>query len=411
MCACMNCRAAHGRTLTDPLAANVHRLSSARENIFPVRNCSNAAWRMHSADGRAGPCVSGRETVTTRDAVIARFAVDLERPCHGDARFASWRFTPTPTTSSSSAPGPWPCSREAGCAVTIATMTPGRLRQRRARLRGDRRDPPRRGEGGGRPDRGGLPLPRIPRPGDLQRRRFAAAGDRGPPPGPARHHPDRAAGRLPLRPRDDQPAGPRRLLRRLVPELRHPPVGARARRSTKIPHLYFVDPLEGADRDGRPVAGRFPRRRLARLRDQAADARLPRQPAQLAAPPARDRRVPGQPGEMGRPAGARRSASPRPRGSASTRATPTRTTTCCSSCSARTAAASLWPGLDRCEGSVKQAAFVASKEFSREEKPCTASRSRRPCCSSPSSQQILPPCAPSILMPSFQASSRFCWPV
>ena len=67
----------------------------------------------------------------------------------------------------------------------------------------------------------------------------------------------------------------------------------------KIPHLYFVDALEGADRDGRPIAGGLPRRRLAGLRDQAADARLPRQPAQLAAAPARDRRVPGEPGQVG----------------------------------------------------------------------------------------------------------------
>ena len=59
----------------------------------------------------------------------------------------------------------------------------------------------------------------------------------------------------------------------------------------KIPHLYFVDPVEGSDREGRPVRGRFPRRRLPRFRDQAADARLSRQPAQLAASPARHRRV------------------------------------------------------------------------------------------------------------------------
>ena len=31
----------------------------------------------------------------------------------------------------------------------------------------------------------------------------------------------------------------------------------------RIPHLYFVDPSDGTDRDGQPVARRFPRRRLA----------------------------------------------------------------------------------------------------------------------------------------------------
>ena len=46
---------------------------------------------------------------------------------------------------------------------------------------------------------------------------------------------------------------------------------------------------------------RLSRRRLARLRDQAPDARLPCQPARLAAAPARDRRVPGEPGQVGRP--------------------------------------------------------------------------------------------------------------
>ena len=118
--------------------------------------------------------------------------------------------------------------REAGCEVTIATMTPGDCGSAEHDCRGDRGDPPRRGPRVGGPDRGGVPLPGVPRPGDLQRRRFAAAGHRGAPPDPARHHPDGPAGRLPLRSRDDQPAGPRRLLRGVVPQLRDPPVGAGA---------------------------------------------------------------------------------------------------------------------------------------------------------------------------------------
>ena len=86
---------------------------------------------------------------------------------------------------------------------------------------------------------------------------------------------------------------------RLVPQLRHPPVGARPRRSRRSRTSTSSTRSKGDDREGRPVAGRLPRRRLARLRDQAADARLPRQPAQLAAAPARDRRVPREPGQVG----------------------------------------------------------------------------------------------------------------
>ena len=69
----------------------------------------------------------------------------------------------------------------------------------------------------------------------------------------------------------------------------------------KIPHLYFVDPLEGVDRDGAAGAGRFPRGRLAGVSDQARDAGLPRQPAQLAVAPAWHGRVSRDPGEMGSP--------------------------------------------------------------------------------------------------------------
>ena len=56
----------------------------------------------------------------------------------------------------------------------------------------------------------------------------------------------------------------------------------------KIPHLYFVHPVEGRDRDGRPVPVDF-RVDVSRVfDDQAPDARLPREPAQLALAPARD---------------------------------------------------------------------------------------------------------------------------
>ena len=47
----------------------------------------------------------------------------------------------------------------------------------------------------------------------------------------------------------------------------------------KIPHLYYVDAIEGTDRDGRPQPAGFHVDVSRGLRDQAADARLPRQPA------------------------------------------------------------------------------------------------------------------------------------
>ena len=227
--------------------------------------------------------------------------------------------------------------REAGCHRDDGDDDARRLRQRRARRRGDRRDPPRRGAGGGRPDRGRLPLPGVPRPGDLQRRRVAAAGHRDPPPGPARPHPDRAAGRLPLRPRDDQPARPRRLLRRPVPNYATrqwepaPPL-------ERIPHLYFVDAIEGTDRDGRPS-------RAGSTSTSRASSRLKRQ--MLACHASQRNWLLRQHGideyldsqADGAPTAAPRSAWPRPRGSASTSAIPIRTTTCSSPWSVKTAAA------------------------------------------------------------------------
>ena len=50
-----------------------------------------------------------------------------------------------------------------------------------------------------------------------------------------------------------------------------------------IPHLYFMDPVEGRDRDGRVVAAGFRRRYCNHLRPQARHARRTRQPAHLAA--------------------------------------------------------------------------------------------------------------------------------
>ena len=61
-----------------------------------------------------------------------------------------------------------------------------------------------------------------------------------------------------------------------------------------IPHLYYVDSVEGIDPFGRPVKPDFISRRDFDVRDQAKDAGLPRKPAQLAPQAARHRRIHGQ---------------------------------------------------------------------------------------------------------------------
>ena len=252
-------------------------------------------------------------------------------------RSASWRSTPTRMMSSSSAPARSPCSARAGCHGDDRHDDPRRLRLGRARRRGDRRDPQGGGEGVGRPARGRLPVPGVPRPGDLQRRPVAAAGRRVPPPGPARPDPDGAAGRLPRRSRGDERPGPRRLLRRLGARTTRPASGSRPRRWTASRTSTSSTRSEGTDRDGNPVPPDF-RIDVSEVWDlEAADARLPRQPAGLAAAAARDRRVPGDPAALVVRTGAGRSAWRMPRGSASTRDIRTRGTTGSRRCSGRMA--------------------------------------------------------------------------
>ena len=100
-----------------------------------------------------------------------------------------------------------------------------------------------------------------------------------------------------------------------------PGSGSPPRRSTRIPHLYFVDPIEGIDRDGRPIPAGFHRRRLARLRRSSGRC-SPATPASATgccgstASTSTSKARPS-----GAPAGGRRSAWPRPRGSASTSGT------------------------------------------------------------------------------------------
>ena len=105
----------------------------------------------------------------------------------------------------------------------------------------------------------------------------------------------------------------------------------------KIPHLYFVDPLEGVDRDGTAGAGRFPRRCFPGVSDQARDAGLPRQPAQLAHCASMESTNISISRRNGEPAGVPRSASRSPRRSASIAAILIHRIIFCSNCSDRMA--------------------------------------------------------------------------
>ena len=95
--------------------------------------------------------------------------------------------------------------RQRGCHVTIATMTPGDCGTAEYDAEEIADDPPRRGEGRRRPDRGRVPLPGVPRPGGLQRRPLAPPRRRVPPSRPARPGDDGPPDRLP-RPTTRAPA-------------------------------------------------------------------------------------------------------------------------------------------------------------------------------------------------------------
>ena len=97
----------------------------------------------------------------------------------------------------------------------------------------------------------------------------------------------------------------------------------------RIPHLYFVDPIEGIDRDGRPIPAGFRRRCLARLRPSSGRC-SPATPASATGccgSTAWTSTSKARP--SGAPAGGLRSVWPRPRGSASTSGTLIPRTTCC----------------------------------------------------------------------------------
>ena len=66
----------------------------------------------------------------------------------------------------------------------------------------------------------------------------------------------------------------------------------------RIPHLYFMDPVEGKDRDGRVVAPDFVVDVATDVRTQAGDAGGARQPAKLAAATSRYGRLPGSDGTL-----------------------------------------------------------------------------------------------------------------
>ena len=88
-------------------------------------------------------------------------------------------------------------------------------------------------------------------------------------------------------------ARPRGLLFGIGAELFDPPMGSRPRRSRTIPHLYYVDAVEGIDYFGHPLQPDFIVDVTADLRAQAKNAGLPRKPAELAPQAARHRRIPG----------------------------------------------------------------------------------------------------------------------
>ena len=73
---------------------------------------------------------------------------------------------------------------------------------------------------------------------------------RNPAPDPSGPRPHRLAVGLPLRPRSRQRPGARCLLRCAGAELPHRAPPTPAPPLDRIPHLYFMDPVEGRDRDG-----------------------------------------------------------------------------------------------------------------------------------------------------------------
>ena len=66
----------------------------------------------------------------------------------------------------------------------------------------------------------------------------------------------------------------------------------------RIPHLYFMDPVEGTDRDGRVVAPDFVVDVTHDVRTEAGHAGGARQPAKLAAATSRYGRLPGSDGTL-----------------------------------------------------------------------------------------------------------------
>src|SRR5437588_7710496 len=115
----------HGRSPTDPLVANVHRLSSARENIFfeffkqrrpgggnrcVFVGCGALPDRL--ADGKP------------REVVLAKRFLRSWRPLMAPP-YRVLALHAHPDDLEFQCAGALALLREAGCAVTMATMTPG----------------------------------------------------------------------------------------------------------------------------------------------------------------------------------------------------------------------------------------------------------------------------------------------
>ena len=206
--------------------------------------------------------------------------------------------------------------REAGCLVTIATMTPGdcgSAEHDAEAIAAIRRDEARASAALIGADYLCLEFRDLAIFNDDESRRRVTEVLR-------RTRPDliltAPADRLHRRSRDDQPAGPRRLLRGILPELRDATVGARTPAAEDPPPLLRRSP--GGARPRRAAgARRFPRRRLAGLRRRSARC-WPVTPASATGCSASTGSTSTwRCRPAGEPAGARRSAWPRPRHSAS----------------------------------------------------------------------------------------------
>ena len=242
-------------------------------------------------------------------------------------RRGCWRCMRTRTISKFSAGGTLVRLRGAGCEVVMVTLTAGGLGQRRPLPGGDRRGPAAGGRGERGAVGGGVRVPGAGGPDDHPRRSDPPGGVRGGPAGAAGTGADGPAGRLHERPRDHQPAGAGRLLRRVRAAVR-----LRGAADRRRPAPLLLRPRRPRRAAGGAVGAGRGGRRFRADRPEAGTARVSRQPAGLAPPAARGGRIPRQhPPVVGGAGGADRRGLRRGV-SASIWATRTRTRICSANC-------------------------------------------------------------------------------